>query len=240
MLQMLERPILGAGMGLKIHARYSTIRAINRVAVAQTDLIEFFHETCGAIKRVMPCDRMGFSLYVPERAALKLAAADGVGDASFYQVGVTLDGASTHHGWVFRHQRPLVRQDIERELQFEIERHNVEEGIRSYCAVPLIARKESIGVIIVLSSRRNSYSGVHAEFLQEISDQFVLAVKSLTPACPRHAHTKLICPRCIASSGGQATVARHKARLSEWGKQGGRGKKKLISAGRDDLLSYAG
>ena len=223
-------------MGLRIDARYSTIRAINRMAIAQTDFKEFFHEISEALKRVMPCDRVGFSRYVPERGALTLAATDGQGDASFYQVGVMLDEAATHHGWVFRNQRPLVRRDIERELRFEAEQHNVEEGIRSYCAVPLIARGESIGVMIVLSSRRNSYSDAHAEFLQEISDQFVLAVKSLTPACPRHSHTKLICPRCIASSGGQATVARHKAQLSVWGKQGGRGRKKVISPGRDNLL----
>lgn len=230
MLQVLIRTIRGgAGMGLRIDARYSTIRAINRVALAETNLNGFFHETCEAVKGIMPCDRMGFSLYVPERGALRLAAADGAGDASFYQVGVLLDGAATHHGWVFQHQKPLVRRDIERELQFEVEQHNVAEGIRSYCAVPLITRGKSIGVIIVLSSRRNSYSDAHAQFLQEVSDQFVLAIKSLTPACPRHAHTNLICPRCIASSGGQATVARHREQLSEWGKQGGRGRKKLTS-----------
>jgi len=131
-----------------------------------------------------------------------------------------------HHGWVLEHQKPIVRRNLERELEFQVEQHNVLEGIRSYCAVPLIGRGVSIGVIIILSSQKNGYSQRHAEFLQEVSGQVVLAIKSLMPFCPNHLHTKLICPRCIASGGGQATATRHKEQLSEWGKTGGRGRKK--------------
>jgi hypothetical protein len=91
-------------------------------------------------------------------------------------------------------------------------------------------------VMIVLSSQRNGYSREHAEFLQEISDQFVLAVRFLMPTCPKHSRTKLFCPRCIASGGGQATVAKYKARLSEWGKQGGRGRKKPAGGFSEDIF----
>lgn len=69
----------------------------------------------------------------------------------------------------FQHQQPIVRRDLQREAEFEIEQPNVEERIRSYRAVPFIARGESVGVMIVLISHRNAYSGEHAEFLQAIS-----------------------------------------------------------------------
>lgn len=181
---------------------------------------------------------MALSLYAPEHTALKITAADGQRADRFYKVGLMLDSEMSHHGWVFRHQKPIVRRDLRRELQFPLEQPNVEEGIRSYCAVPLIARSESVGVLIVLSAERNGYSGTHTEFLQEVSDQFVLAVKSLMPTCPHHSRSKLVCPRCIASGGGKVTAARHKARLSAWGKQGGRGRKKPTGAGFiDDFFS---
>lgn len=177
---------------------------------------------------------MGLSLYSPEHRALKLTAADGQGPHSFYQEGLILDCEESHVGWVFQHQKPIVRRDLQREVEFRLEQPNLNEGIRSYCAVPLIARGESVGVIIVLSSQRNRYSEVHADFMQEVSNQFVLAVKALMPACPKHSHTKLICPRCIASGGGQATVAKYKEHLSNWGKQGGRGRKKEAGGFRRD------
>jgi GAF domain-containing protein len=219
---------------LKIAARYSTIREINRAVITEPSLDQIFQSTCGAVKKVIPYDRMAFSLYSPEHAALKLAAVYGQGADSFYQVGLMLDEAS-HHGWVFHHQKSILRRDLPRELEFPIEQPNVREGIRSYCAVPLIARGKSVGVFIVLSAQRNCYSDADAGFFQEVSDQFVSAVVALRPICPHHSRTKLVCPRCIASTGGQTTAAKHKARLSDWGKQGGRGRKKQPGGFRENL-----
>ena len=211
---------------LRVVERYATIREVNRAAITQPGLNEIFRGMCTAVQRVMPFDRAGLSLYAPGQEALKLVAHDGCGPDSFYRIGVMLDCKESHHGWVFEHQKPIVRRNLERELEFQVEEHNVTEGIRSYCAVPLIVRGESVGVVIILSSQKNRYSERHAEFLQQVSDQVVLAIKSLMPSCPDHSRTRLICPRCIASGGGLATAERHRDQLSDWGKQGGRGRKK--------------
>lgn len=216
-------------MALRTIAKYSTILEVNRVAITEPSLDEIFEGTSAAVRNVLPYDRMGLSLYTPEHKALRLTAATGQGSASFYQVGIMLDCEETHHGWVFQNQKPIVRRNLVNELEFQAEQYNVQEGIRSYCAVPLIVRSESIGVIIVLSSHRNNYSDAHAGFLQQVADQFALAVRSLIPTCPKHSQSKLVCPRCIASGGGQATAAKHKRQLSDWGKQGGRGRKKPVS-----------
>jgi GAF domain-containing protein len=212
-------------MQLRTIARYSTILEINRAAIAEPDLDEIFRRTCGAVRNVIAYDRMGVSLFAPETGALRLAAADGQGSDSFYQVGLLL-GKESHHQWVFHHRQPLVRRDLQNEVEFQTEQHNLEEGIRSYCAVPMILRNESVGVLILLSSHENSYSEAHADFLQEVAGQLVLAVKLVMPTCVKHTYTKMICPVCIASGGGQATAAKHRARLSEWGRKGGRGRKK--------------
>ena len=211
---------------LRTVERYRTISELNRVAVTQLGINEIFQGMCRALKKVMPYDRAGLSLYAPEKGALKLAAINGCSPDSFYNVGLMLDRSKTHHGWVFEHQKPIVRRNLERELEFQVEQHNVTEGIRSYCAVPLILRGQSIGVIIVLSSQKNRYSERHAQFLREASDHVVLGIKSFASFCPKHLHTNLVCPRCIASGGGQATAAKHKDELSGWGKQGGRGRRK--------------
>jgi len=206
--------------------RYRTILEVNRAAITEPTLDELLWRTYRAVTEVIPCDRMALSVYAPEHAALKLVAAAGQPAASFYRVGLMLDRKESHHGWVFQHQKPIVRRDLGKELQFASEQPNLEEDMRSYCAVPLVLRGQSMGVMIALSSEKNLYSEQHAEFLREVSNQFVLFVNSLTPTCPKHAGTKLNCPRCIASRGGQTTVGKHKTQLSEWGKKGGRGRKK--------------
>ena len=211
---------------LRLRTRYSTILEVNRAINTHHGLNDIFHAVSGAVNKVIPYKRMGVSLYSPEHRALRLAVAEGPVPDSFYQPGLLLDLNESHHGWVFQHQERIVRRNLDAEVEFRLEQPNIDEGIRSYCAVPLITHGESVGVMIVLSSLRNRFSAAHADFLQEISDQFVLAVKTLMPGCPKHAYTKLVCPRCIASGGGQATAAKYKDHLSEWGKQGGRGRKK--------------
>ena len=59
------------------------------------------------------------------------------------------------------------------------------------------------------------------------------------PYCPKHS-VKMICPKCIASSGGRRTTTKYRDRLSSWGKMGGRGKKNGFSLSRqedDDIIN---
>src|SRR5947209_12009437 len=195
--------------------RYATILEVNRAAITELGIPDIFRGTCDALKKRLPYDRMGLSLYAPRDRALKLAAAYGCTPDSFYHPGLILDCKESHHGWVFQNKTAIVRRDLQKELQFQVEQHNVREGIRSYCAVPLVVRGESLGVVIILSSQKNCYSAEHADFLQEVSNQPALALKSLMPSCPKHPQGNLICPRCIAGDGGRSTAARHKERSEE-------------------------
>jgi hypothetical protein len=40
--------------------------------------------------------------------------------------------------------------------------------------------------------------------------------------CSVHPDSELVCPRCMGARGGKRTIRKHKAKLSKWGKQGGR------------------
>jgi hypothetical protein len=48
------------------------------------------------------------------------------------------------------------------------------------------------------------------------------------PYCPKHS-VKMMCPKCIGSSGGHKTTSKYKDRLSSWGRMGGRGRTKRLS-----------
>jgi len=210
---------------LRMAERYRTLLEVNKAAITQPVPEGVFRGMCEAVKRVMPYDRAGLTLYEPGEDAFKLVARHGSFPDSFFCIGVMLDRKESHDGWALEHQSTIIRRDLETERQFPIEEHTLAEGLRSYCAVPLIVRGDSIGVITVLSYRKNQYSEKHAQFLQELSNQIVLAIKTLMPYCPSHPQTKLICPKCIASSGGQTTTTKYREKLSGWGRKGGRGKK---------------
>jgi GAF domain-containing protein len=209
--------------------RYKTLLQVNHEALTRSTPQEVFAGMCGSLRSVLAYDRAGLMLYQPEEDNLKVAALDGSLPGSYFRVGVRIDRKESPHGMAFERQSAIIRRDIEKEAEFAIEARTVSEGLHSYCAVPLVVRGSSIGVVTMLSFRTKQFGEQHAEFLQEACNQIVLALKSFMFYCAEHQRTSLICPRCIGSSGGQKTASRYREQLSTWGKQGGRGKKKPLT-----------
>lgn len=51
--------------------------------------------------------------------------------------------------------------------------------------------------------------------------------------CHIHTETLKICPACVASAGGKATARKYGTKkLSEWGRKGGRPKKRVTKKGK--------
>jgi len=210
----------------RIDERYDTLLEVNRVAITQDAPESIFQGMCTALKKVFPYDRAGLMLYQPEEDALKIVALHGTVPGSFFRIGTLLKTKESPHGLAFMNQRIVLRGNIETERQFAVEEFTLSEGLRSYCAVPLVARGTSVGVVTVLSFRKDQFCESQAKFLREACDQIVLAVKTFLPYCDKHLRSRMVCPKCIASAGGRITTEKYREQLSAWGKQGGRGKKK--------------
>jgi GAF domain-containing protein len=212
-----------------ISDRYRAMREINKVATTHSTRAEIFHAVSRVLKRVLNYDRAGLMLYQPEEDDLKIDAVDGTLPTSFFQIGARLSRKDTPHGCAFEGKRIIIRRNIEKECEFAIEEYTVREGLKSFCAVPLVIRGNCLGVMSLVSFREHQFAEKHAGFLQEISDEIVGPLASLMPFCVHHATSKLVCPRCIASSGGKKTTAKYREQLSAWGKRGGRKRSEMSS-----------
>src|SRR5439155_5056104 len=165
----------------------------------------------------------------PEQDALKLIARQGKFANSYFRVGVLLGREECHDGWALKHGARIIRRDVEAEHQFPAEERTLAEGLHSYCAVPLIVRGESIGVVTLLSRRKNQFSERQAEFLQQAADQIVLAIRSFNPHCTQHLKPSCSAPgaslpaegrrpppntRSICPIGGKEAVGARKTELA--------------------------
>lgn len=208
-----------------ISDRYRALLQVNDVALTKCTTEELFGGMCAALRRLLAYDRAGLSLYDPDRDSLKIVALYGPHENSIFRPGHLLDRKTSQTGWVFEHQTHIIRRDLAKEARFPTDKLTINDGYRSVCSVPLIIRGNSIGVVSVLSKRKNEFSTGDARILQEVSNQIALAVDSLIPKCHNHTNTKLVCPRCIGAAGGKTTVSKHRGNLSDWGKKGGRGRR---------------
>ena len=208
-----------------ISDRYKALLQVNEVAITKCTAEELFGGMCTALGRVLTYDRASLSLYDPDRESLKIVALRGFHENSIFRLGHLFDRKTSQTGWVFEHQTHIIRRDLAKEVRFPADKLTINEGYRSVCSVPLIARGNSLGVVSVLSARKNEFSKGDARILQEVSNQIVLAINSIIPRCHNHVNTKLVCPRCIGAAGGKTTVSKHRENLSDWGKRGGRGRR---------------
>lgn len=132
-----------------------------------------------ALQPVISFDRCAITLYQPERDSFRFLAVEGELLSDYFRTGLELNRNDTCGSWVFDHQRPLVRHDLEKELQYPNERRLAAEGIQSMCVVPLALQGKCIGLLSIVSQQRNRYSDEDAGFLKEVANQVALAVQNM-------------------------------------------------------------
>src|SRR3984957_12759708 len=132
-----------------------------------------------ALDPIISFDRCAITLYQPERDSFRFLAVEGELHSDYFRTGLELSRNETCGSWVFDHQRPLVRRDLEKEQQYPNERRLAAEGIQSMCVVPLALQGKCIGLLSVVSQQWDRYSDEDAGFLQEVANQVALAVQNM-------------------------------------------------------------
>lgn len=159
--------------------RYRTLLEINNAIITNLTEESLLQAICPAIQRVLPVYRALLTLSVPDKDSLRILALSRDWNSEHFRVGLEVSRQGGPSGWVLDHQRPLLCRDIETELRYPIEQRLLEEGIQSYCIVPLTLGGKSIGTLNIGSDTKSQYSESDVEFLHEVANQVALAVGNM-------------------------------------------------------------
>ena len=98
--------------------RYRTLLEINNAIITNLNQEALLHAISEALRRVIPFDRAAFTLYDPEKREISLPRhrRHCCLIALSSRAGVRPGGSIT--SWVFDHQLPAVRHDLEKEQQY--------------------------------------------------------------------------------------------------------------------------
>ncbi len=152
---------------------------INNAIITNLTQQALLHSISEALHSVISFDRCAITLYQPERDSFRFLAVEGELLSDYFRTGLEFSRNETCGSWVFDHQRPLVRRDLEKEQQYPNERRLASEGIQSMCVVPLALQGECIGLLSFVSVQRDRYSDEDAVFLQEVANQVALAIQNM-------------------------------------------------------------
>ena len=164
----------------KNEQRKISLLEINNAIINNLTQEALFASAYEAIHRVVHFDRAAFLLYQPGRKTLKLLSMNSGTESDFFRLGKEYDLKETRiSAWVLEHQRAVLRGDLEKEQESPGDRRLLDEGIQSYCVVPLVARGDSIGTFTVWSEAKHRYSEDDSELLQEVANQVALAIANM-------------------------------------------------------------
>jgi formate hydrogenlyase transcriptional activator len=152
---------------------------INNAIITNLTQQALLHSISEALHRVISFDRCAITLYEPERDTFRFLAVEGDLLSDYFRAGLEDSRKETCASWVFDHQLPLLRRDLEKEQEYANERRLVAEGIRSICALPLLFHGKCIGTLSLVSREKDRYSDEEAMFLQEVANQVVLAIQNM-------------------------------------------------------------
>ena len=163
----------------KSEERWRMLLEINNAIITYLTPGALLHAVTENLRRVVPFERAGLSLYVAESETFRILAMESELQSNSYRVGHESKRDEGLNTWVFDHQQPVLRRDLEKEQQYPNDRRDLADGIYSHSVVPLIIRGKSIGTLYVGSRTRNQYSEHDLEFLQEVANQVALAVENM-------------------------------------------------------------
>src|SRR5438105_2037540 len=106
-----EREQFDAPRRYGIEERHRTLLEINNAVITNLAQGALLHATVEALKRVLPFTRAALTIHDPAEDVQRILALEGI-YSDYFIVGLALSKDS-HPNWVFEHQRPLLRRDLE-------------------------------------------------------------------------------------------------------------------------------
>ena len=159
--------------------RLSLVLEVNNAVVSTLNLRELLNTVSASLRRLMPHEYASISLYDPETQRLQIHALDFPVSKGLIGEGLWVPIKGAAHGRALNSREPvfMTRSDVE-QLDSDIARRFLAEGLRSTCILPLISRGRPLGTLAVASLQEETFPQKDAELLQHVANQIAIAVEN--------------------------------------------------------------
>src|SRR5215470_4165524 len=154
---------------------------INNAVVSHLDLRELLKSIASSLRRIIPNDAATLILYDPESERIRLQALDLQAlEKMPFEEGLEIPMEGTPEGEAIATRRPVLAVphiDLKRFFS-PWAKVGLDNGIKSGCAVPLIAHGHPVGAMSVVSMRENAFNEEDAKLLEQCASQVAIAVSN--------------------------------------------------------------
>jgi formate hydrogenlyase transcriptional activator len=142
------------------------------------DADRFLRDLAQRLPRIVPFDYINIVLHDPARNVMRLRLLVTSIPATI-EPGLELPIEESPGGLVWKTQQPLTVPDIARERRFsKLTAMLQENGVQSFCVVPLTTANQRLGALGFGSLERRTYEVSEIEFMHQIAKQVAIAVEN--------------------------------------------------------------
>ena len=159
--------------------RYQALLEVAEAISAHRDLHELFRDLAQRLPRVVHVNFVALSLHDPVQNTMRLHT---------IQANVPADLVGGHEGpvdespagSVWQTQQPILVPDLAEERRWpKVTQFMNEDGVNSFCVVPLTTAVRRLGAMGFLSLQKEAYGETDLEFLQQVGKQVAVAVDNV-------------------------------------------------------------
>src|SRR6266853_1459934 len=157
-------------------AQHQALLEVAEAISQHRDLRELFHELAARLHGVVEFDYLNLTLHDAGRNVMRLHILE-TEQPSTIRPGAEFPMGETPSGWVWETQQPFILDDTEEETRYpELLQILRENGVRSFCSVPLTTAQRRLGVLSFGRATPHHYAEVEIAFIQQVARQVAVAV----------------------------------------------------------------
>ncbi|MCU1304607.1 MAG: hypothetical protein JWQ87_4891 [Candidatus Sulfotelmatobacter sp.] len=154
--------------------RLKVLLDLTNTLVSNLGCRDLFRSVSASIRQVMQCDIVGVWLPDAEKVNLRQFGMDFPESKGFVTEDLQQPIEGTLIGNVFKNGKPMIVGDISEHAGPEVRAEALESG----CALPLISRGRTLGVLTLGSRIENSFSAEDIHFLERAAGQVAIGMEN--------------------------------------------------------------
>jgi formate hydrogenlyase transcriptional activator len=156
-------------------SQYKALLEVSEAISQHRDMESLVRDLARHLRGIVPFDGISILLHNAERSTMRVLVIESAIDPGTLPDELPVEAAPG--GWVWQTQQPMLVYNTAREIRFqEINRLMYENGLLSYCVLPLTSAGRRLGALAFGSIKQEAFSAVNLEFLQQVTNQVALAV----------------------------------------------------------------
>lgn len=159
--------------------QYRGLLEVAEAIAARRDLGELFDDLAQCLPRIVPFDYINLVLHDPARDVMRLHLL-AVPPPSTITPGMEFPVDESPGGLVWKTQEPLVVENAAADSRFPtLTPLLLENGVQSYCVVPVTTALRRLGAMGFGSMQRRAYQEAEIGFMQQVAKQVAVAVDNV-------------------------------------------------------------